>query len=91
MSGLFITLLLWLAGSIILLWQASILTLRHRVVPPFLPFFAGVIVMDATAAFIYYGAWATSMWVIVRFLWLISFLLFFGVWFRAIRINLAKK
>lgn len=79
-NGLFITLILWLAGSVILLWQASIAVMKHNIIWVFLPFFIAVMVMDATAAFIYYGVWTTGIWTVFRFLWLLSFLFFLVVW-----------
>lgn len=85
MTALFITSILWLAGSIVLLWRTSVSVIRYRSASVFFPFFMAVLVMDATSAFIYYGAWMTDTWTVVRFLWLLVFASFFIMWFRLIK------
>lgn len=84
-DGLFITSMFWLGGSIVILWRASVLAISRRAIYPFLSFFFVVIVMDTTAAFIYYGSWMTDTWVVIRVLWLCVFIFFLVMWIRLIR------
>lgn len=90
-DALFVSSLAWLAGSIILLWRVSLAVLAHRSIVPFLSFFLAVIVMDTTAAFIYYGAWVTDTWGVIRVLWLFVFLAFFIEWVRMIKVLKTKE
>lgn len=84
---LFITSMFWLGGSVLLLWRTSILAIRHGTIAPFLAFFSSVMVMDTTAAFIYYGSWMVGVWTVIRLLWLGVFVIFLATWLPLVRSN----
>lgn len=83
--SLFITLIFWLVGSIILLWSASIEALKIRKLAVLAAFFLSAVIMDIIAALIFYESWYPSIWGIIRFLWLIPFGAFLIIWIKLIK------